>query len=293
MKARKIILRLALIAVLSWFVLLPGVRAQTSRALSKQDVIHLLEGKVSAERVEELAREKGISFQVTPETETEMRNAGATNALLSALRSLAPKPMTPTPAPGETKSNLPKAGASERAVEEPLPAGMDPELADLYRRAAGGWPDAMIDLGLDYYRGEGVPKDYKQAVDWFRKAAEAFRKAAEAGNTLGMVYLADMYHNGYGVEKDDKQALSWARKAAEAGNVQGMVHLSAMYFNGWGVNKDYNQAVTWSRKAAEAGDADGMYNLGVMYFNGWGVNKDYNQAVSWYRKAAEAGDAGG
>jgi len=181
------------------------------------------------------------------------------------------------PAPGASRTPSPANAAA-------LPAGMDPTLADLYHRAEAGNAQAMLDLGLDYYDGKGVPKDDKQALLWSRQAAEA-------GSPLGMARVGWMYDQGYGAEKDYKQAFSWYRKAAEAGNAPGMTGLGWMYKEGLGVAQDYKQAVYWSRRAAEAGDVQGMINLGLMYQNGWGVTKDNRQALSWIRKGAEAGSA--
>jgi hypothetical protein len=64
------------------------------KPFTKDDVLKLLTGNVPAKRVEALVRERGIDFRVTPDTESELRNAGATEPLLAALRDLAPKPPT-------------------------------------------------------------------------------------------------------------------------------------------------------------------------------------------------------
>ncbi len=41
-----------------------------------------------------------------------------------------------------------------------------------YRRAAGqGLADAQYNLGVMYYKGQGVPQDYAVAARWYRKAA--------------------------------------------------------------------------------------------------------------------------
>ena len=71
--------------------------AQTQSApkpFTKDDVLKLLTGDVPVKRVEVLVRERAIDFQITPETEAELRKAGATDPLLAALRDLAPKPPT-------------------------------------------------------------------------------------------------------------------------------------------------------------------------------------------------------
>src|ERR1035437_2724928 len=88
-----------LLSSLIWMILLPAAKSQTIKEpLSRDDVIKLLKGKVSPERVQGLAKQRGIDFVLTPETETEMRSAGATEALLSTLRDLAPKPASSPPA---------------------------------------------------------------------------------------------------------------------------------------------------------------------------------------------------
>jgi len=61
------------------------------KPLTKADVIDLLKGDVPSARVGELARERGIDFQVTPAIENELRKAGATDDLLAIFRELAPK----------------------------------------------------------------------------------------------------------------------------------------------------------------------------------------------------------
>jgi TPR repeat protein len=52
--------------------------------------------------------------------------------------------------------------------------------------------EAMFNKGYAYQYGQGVSKDYAQAVSWYRKAAEA-------GNAGGMNNLGYMYFNGLGV----------------------------------------------------------------------------------------------
>jgi len=38
--------------------------------------------------------------------------------------------------------------------------------------AEQGLPLAQYNLGVMYYNGQGVPKDYAEAAKWYRKAAE-------------------------------------------------------------------------------------------------------------------------
>jgi len=59
---------------------------------TKDQIIRLLKGDVPPKHVADLARERGIDFEMTSETESELREAGANDSLLSVLRELAPKP---------------------------------------------------------------------------------------------------------------------------------------------------------------------------------------------------------
>ena len=61
--------------------------------------------------------------------------------------------------------------------------------------------------GLGYYE----KKDFKKAVEWYRKAAEM-------GDASAQLNLGFCYDNGEGVEQDKKEAVKWYRKAAENGD---------------------------------------------------------------------------
>ena len=69
---------------------------------------------------------------------------------------------------------------------------------------------ARIDLGAAYYGGQGVAKDYAEAVKWYRKAAE--QNAAGAQYNLGVCY-----DKGDGVAKDYVEAYKWWLLAAGQG----------------------------------------------------------------------------
>lgn len=59
--------------------------------------------------------------------------------------------------------------------------------------------------------GEGVVRDYKEAVTWFSKAAE--QGVATAQYSLGKAYEC-----GTGIRKNSRLALKWFRAAANQGN---------------------------------------------------------------------------
>ena len=194
------------------------------------------------------------------------------------------------------------------------------ELARDRDGANNGDPQAQLRLGKRYLNGNAVPKDSKEAVKWFRKAAEHglaeaqlaladclydgigtetnhatavewFRKAAEQGSVRAQYNLGGCYYSGRGVEQNYAKAVEWCRKAAEQGYARAQYNLGGCYYSGRGVEQNYAKAVEWYRKAAEQGDADAQNSLGSCYDSGKGVKQDYSKAVEWYRKAAEQGHA--
>ena len=62
-----------------------------------------------------------------------------------------------------------------------------------------------------YHEGRGIPKDDRQAVQWYRKAAEQ-------GDAIAQFNLGLKYANGEGVPKDDVQAYAWANLAGAQGH---------------------------------------------------------------------------
>ncbi len=138
--------------------------------------------------------------------------------------------------------------------------------------------------GEKYYFGQGVPQDYAEAVNWFRKAA--VQNHAQAQYILGVCY-----ESGNGVAVDEVEAVKWYRKAAEQNHAQAQYIMGDCYESGDGVAVDEVEAVKWYRKAAEQNHAQAQYQLGECYRRGQGVTQNMAEAVQWYRKAAEQEDA--
>ena len=61
---------------------------------------------------------------------------------------------------------------------------------------------AQYYLGMMYMRGQGIEQDYKEASEWFRKAAEQ-------SFAVAMYKLAEFYTEGKGVPKDLEFAYVW------------------------------------------------------------------------------------
>lgn len=77
----------------------PATSQRSSKKLSKDDIVNLLTGDVPSDEVAQEARKAGISFQVTPAAEKDIRAVGGTDDLIRVLRSLSPGGSTNPPAP--------------------------------------------------------------------------------------------------------------------------------------------------------------------------------------------------
>ena len=159
----------------------------------------------------------------------------------------------------------------------------DREAIRWFRLAAEqGYAEAQHILGAAYSEGRGVPQDDREAVRWYRLAAE--QANADAQYNLGVSYAT-----GRGVPQDDREAVRWYRLAAEQGHDHAQVAFGKMYATGRGVPQDDVGAVRWFRLAAEQGHAKAQHILGAAYATGRGVSQDNREAARWYRLAAEQG----
>ena len=109
-------------------------------------------------------------------------------------------------------------------------------------------PNAMFDLALRYYNGDGVERNYAEAFKWCRKAAYK-------GNTAAMYTLAVCYDVGIGVEKNPAEAVRWWQSAADRGDADAMYELGIYFAKKSSSDSDPNflKAVEWLRKAAKLG----------------------------------------
>ena len=114
------------------------------------------------------------------------------------------------------------------------------DLSGQLQQAKAGDREAQFRVAEAYYRGEGVRRNYSEALKWLRAAAEQ----GHAGAQYQLGYLHQ--HGPAIVNKDDKQAFAWYLKAAEQGHVSAQTKVSMMYRRGKGVEKNPEQARKWS-----------------------------------------------
>jgi uncharacterized protein len=94
------------------------------------------------------------------------------------------------------------------AVPDPNPDGRIAGLEALARQD----PSAAYDLGLRFYRGDGVRQDSYQALRWMRDAAERGDRGAQTA--VGRLYFTGLEEMG----SDLREAEKWLSSAAGRGD---------------------------------------------------------------------------
>lgn len=204
-------------------------------------------------RAEYLIRTCGVRVPFTPDLEADLKEAGAEENVIRAVRDMAP----------------PRAEAPKR---EPEP--VEPKV-----------PSAPVfDVNATFQRAQQLfnSNDYAGALP-------LLRKCADAGHVDAIHLMGWFYQSGLGVAQDYHAALDWYRRAAEMGSPGSMNNIGFLYQNGHGVVQDYGTAMQWYLRAADKGVAISMNQIGVLYENGWGVPQNRVDALAWYRKAANLG----
>ncbi len=142
-----------------------------------------------------------------------------------------------------------------------------------YRKAAGkGYEAAMINIGLMYYLGQGVTKDFDRAIADYTDAIRDNPDYEQAYNARGVAYAAqkkfDLAIADYAV------ALRLDPKFALAYNNRG---------NAYRLKGEYDRAIADYTEAirAEPGLALAYYNRGVAY----GTRGDHDRAIADYSRA--------
>ncbi len=133
-------------------------------------------------------------------------------------------------------------------------------LSEWRAEAAQGRAYAQYNLGLMYYKGQGVIQDYKEASRLVGLAAA--QGVARAQLDLGM-----MYSKGQGVIQDYKEAARLWGLAAAQGDANAQYNLGGLYFKGQGVIQDNVYSHMWLNIAASSGDADAVNNRDIVAKN--------------------------
>jgi uncharacterized protein len=81
-----------------------------------------------------------------------------------------------------------------------------------------GDAEVQFGMGLKFAADTGAAQDYRQAAEWYRKAADQ-------NHSLAQFNLGVMYARGQGVARDAAQSALWFGKAAQLGDAGAQFHL--------------------------------------------------------------------
>jgi TPR repeat protein len=81
-----------------------------------------------------------------------------------------------------------------------------------------GNAEVQFGMGLKFAADTGAAQDYRQAAEWYHKAAEQ-------NHSLAQFNLGVMYARGQGVTRDAAQSAVWFGKAAQLGDAGAQFHL--------------------------------------------------------------------
>ena len=135
-------------------------------------------------------------------------------------------------------------------------------------------------LGVEFYYGNGVRQDYKEAMKWFRSAAE--HENADAQYAVGL-----MHDLGESVPKNDVEAAKWYRKAAEQGHAKSQYNLGILYNNGGGIPQDSKEAYVWFSIAATGGHEQAKNALKAIYLGSSRLAEAQSRATELFKQIEE------
>lgn len=168
-----------------------------SPALSLADlVIGLRSKKVTIEERNQIlaaaVMERGVTFMNTPEIEKELTATGASQALLTAVRTKSPKPVAPVPVatPMPTPPPPDFSFYQKRADTSLAKGDVDSALTD-YNKAVemkGDEPNLYVSRGKAHFGKKSYDlsvKDYDKAIELAPKTAVAFLNRGASHEKLG------------------------------------------------------------------------------------------------------------
>jgi TPR repeat protein len=159
---------------------------------------------------------------------------------------------------------------------------------EYYEKAAeGGNVYAMINLGVMYFFGKGMPTDPKMALKYFLNALEEKPREGLISYHLGVIHQ----FGAPAVPVDLLKALDYYKAAIKYGYAkEGMRKIAVVYaLGGPKVTRNYELAFYYFLQAANNGDIYSLYFVGFFYSLGRGVPKNLVKAFEYYLLAADNG----
>ncbi|OJW52297.1 MAG: hypothetical protein BGO67_10625 [Alphaproteobacteria bacterium 41-28] len=160
--------------------------------------------------------------------------------------------------------------------------------ANAYFQAASdmGHACSSRNLGFNYLRGNGVPKNLKKAQELFEEAERRGYRDGEMFYHLGFLYN----YGFFGAQKDYAKAIAYYGKSIEMKYAQASSSLGFCYYHGDGVPKDINKARELFEQALSRGYEHNravFERLGEIYKQGLGGVAKNSQKANYYFKKAK------
>ena len=126
-------------------------------------------------------------------------------------------------------------------------------IKELLTNAEKGDAASQLDLGMRYANGEGVNRDYQEALKWCLKSAEQ-------GNPIAQFNVGSMYDKSRPVlvihisKKDNSEAIKWYRKAAAQGHIAAQRDLGRILADPSSPHANAVDAYAWLSIASSNGE---------------------------------------
>lgn len=166
----------------------------------------------------------------------------------AAARSLSPG------APCATPTECNELGAQHAQAPDAQPEHLALAARLFQRGCDQGHAPACNNLGLAYQHGQGVPKDYEQALT-------SFERACSFGFAEGCSNQGVLHEHGLGVPANAGDAQRLYAQACRRGSPLGCSNLGVLFKEGRGVTPDDEAALRLFAESCRAGSAVGCSNL--------------------------------
>lgn len=132
-------------------------------------------------------------------------------------------------------------------------------------------------LGLMYFRGEGVPQNFRIAKIWFQRGINIGDAACQ--NNMGMIYL-----KGYGdTNIDIQKAAELFKAASDQGLSAAKVNLAKIYL----AQKDYTKAYILFELAWDKNPVEAAYYLATMSYHEFSKESSCQRTLTYYKYVSE------
>jgi TPR repeat protein len=138
---------------------------------------------------------------------------------------------------------------------------------------------ALFFIGVFYDYGHFVEKNYKIALEYYKKSTDL-------DNSYAFNNIGNLYCHGYFVEQNYKIALEYYQKSADLSNSHAFNNIGNLYCHGYGINQDYKIGLEYYQKSANLNNSYAFYNIGTLYENRCSIDKKYKIALEYYQKNA-------